>query len=119
MTSNDSDYRNERLHAIIRGRVQGVGFRYFVQENAIRLGLSGWVRNRWDGSVEVLAEGKRKDLEVFLGSLRRGPRSSNVTSVVPKWSRNPRARTPNIISKPDSLRDGSFEFGSGPDRSRP
>jgi acylphosphatase len=45
------------LHAIVEGRVQGVGFRYFVLEVAELLGIYGWVRNRWDDTVEVLAEG--------------------------------------------------------------
>jgi len=74
-----------RLHAVIEGTVQGVGFRYFVQENAIRLNLSGWVRNRWDGTVEVIAEGDRQDLEKLLQVLRRGPRASTVSGVHPEW----------------------------------
>jgi acylphosphatase len=74
-----------RLHAIVEGTVQGVGFRYFVQENAYRLNLSGWVRNRWDGTVEVTAEGERQDLEKLLQALRRGPRASTVTGVRPEW----------------------------------
>ena len=74
-----------RLHAIVEGNVQGVGFRYFVQETAIQLGLKGWVRNRWDGSVEVTAEGERQQLEKLLAALRRGPRASTVSSVKPQW----------------------------------
>ena len=75
----------ERLHAIVEGRVQGVGFRAFVQQNAYELQLMGWVRNKWDGSVEVLAEGKRGDLERLLAALHRGPRSANVTRVKDSW----------------------------------
>lgn len=75
----------QRLHVTIKGRVQGVGFRYFVAENAQRLGLCGWVRNRWDGSVEVLAEGPRADLEKLLSALRRGPTSSYVNEANPQW----------------------------------
>jgi acylphosphatase len=74
-----------RLHAIVEGRVQGVGFRYYVLDNAVPLGVSGWVRNRYDESVEVLAEGPRDDLERLLSILWKGPRSSFVTNVRPEW----------------------------------
>ena len=75
-----------RLHATVEGRVQGVGFRVFVQENAIRLRLTGWVRNRWNGDVEVLAEGDREALEALLTALQRGPRSSFISKVHIEWS---------------------------------
>ena len=74
-----------RLHATVEGRVQGVGFRNFVYDNANRLGLMGWVRNSWDGNVEVLAEGERGSLEKLLGKLNRGPQSSFVLKVTPEW----------------------------------
>lgn len=74
-----------RLHAIVEGRVQGVGFRYFVVENARMLGLTGWVRNRWDDSVEVVAEGERHRLEQLLALLHQGPRSARVSKVVEEW----------------------------------
>ena len=74
-----------RLHATIEGRVQGVGFRAFVEQSAEVLDLKGWVRNRWDGSVEVVAEGKRQDLERLLAALRRGPRASGVSEVRFDW----------------------------------
>lgn len=74
-----------RLHAIVHGRVQGVGFRAFVVENGLSLGASGWARNRWDGTVEVVAEGDRQSLEKLLASLRRGPRMANVTKVDIDW----------------------------------
>ena len=74
-----------RLHAIIEGRVQGVGFRYFVMEHAISLELTGWVRNRWDGTVEVIAEGKKEALEQLLRALQRGPRSAFVNKVKFTW----------------------------------
>jgi acylphosphatase len=74
-----------RLHATVEGRVQGVSFRYFVSENANRLGISGWVRNRWSGSVEVLAEGERNSLEVLLAALRQGPRAAFVSGVQFEW----------------------------------
>jgi acylphosphatase len=75
-----------RIHAIVEGRVQGVGFRYFVIDTAVALGLTGWVRNRWDGSVEALAEGPRPSLERFLQALHVGPRAASVTTVTPEWS---------------------------------
>lgn len=74
-----------RLHAIVEGRVQGVGFRYYVLDNAASLGIGGWVRNRYDQSVEVLAEGARQDLERLLATLWKGPRSSFVTRVKSVW----------------------------------
>jgi acylphosphatase len=75
----------ERLHAIVDGHVQGVSFRYFTQEKALDLGLTGWVRNRYEGTVEVLAEGERADLERLLATLRRGPPSAFVTGVNFEW----------------------------------
>ncbi|MCU0487870.1 MAG: acylphosphatase [Anaerolineales bacterium] len=75
-----------RLHAFVEGIVQGVGFRYFVQDQAVRLGLKGWVRNRWDGSVEVLVEGNRVDLDSLLNALYRGPRTAQVNGVRTEWS---------------------------------
>jgi acylphosphatase len=80
-----SNEEQARLHAIIHGRVQGVGFRAYVIENGITLGVKGWTRNRWDGTVEVLAEGDRQLLERFLEILRRGPRMSHVTQVDLDW----------------------------------
>jgi acylphosphatase len=74
-----------RLHAIVEGYVQGVGFRYFVNEIASSLGLTGWVRNRWDGSVEVLAEGQRSQLNKLLYALHQGPRSADVSDVTVDW----------------------------------
>lgn len=68
--------------AVITGRVQGVGYRFFAARAARELGLSGWVRNLPDGSVEALAEGGEDPLARFLDRLRRGPLSSRVDSVV-------------------------------------
>jgi acylphosphatase len=74
-----------RLHAIIDGRVQGVGFRYFVQREAETAGVTGWVRNLFDGQVEVLAEGAHQVLEDLVEMLRRGPRGAYVTQVDITW----------------------------------
>lgn len=81
----DPEPITERLHASLNGRVQGVGFRAFVDYSANQLNLKGWVRNRWDGSVEVLAEGERSTLEEFLVLLRSGPRAANVTDLRFEW----------------------------------
>ena len=75
----------ERLHAIVDGIVQGVNFRYYTQERARSLSLTGWVRNRADGSVEVLAEGPRASLDQLLEFLRRGPPAASVTEVKEEW----------------------------------
>jgi acylphosphatase len=75
-----------RLAVRIHGRVQGVGFRYFVLEEASRLDLRGWVANDAGGSVSVLAEGPRPALEALLGGLREGPRSARVDRVDVTWS---------------------------------
>lgn len=74
-----------RLHATVHGRVQGVSFRYFVLECAKRLDLSGWVRNRYDGTVEVMAEGVRSKLEILVQDLNRGSNASNVSTVDHQW----------------------------------
>lgn len=74
-----------RLHAIVDGTVQGVGFRMFVQDQAYDMNLTGWVRNLYDGRVEVLVEGSRTHLEQLLTRLRSGPRSAFVTEVKQEW----------------------------------
>jgi len=76
----------ERLHAVIHGDVQGVGFRYFVMRSARPLGIRGWVRNRPDGAVELEAEGERPVLEQLLEAVRRGPRAANVIRVDADWT---------------------------------
>ncbi len=76
---------DSRLHARVRGRVQGVGFRFFVLEQANTLGLFGWVRNLPDRRVEVVAEGERAILEQLLTELRRGPRGAYVDRVDVEW----------------------------------
>ncbi|HVU14044.1 MAG TPA: acylphosphatase [Phototrophicaceae bacterium] len=75
----------EQLHAIVHGRVQGVGFRDATQRRALELGLTGWVRNRADETVEVTAEGERDVLERFLAFLNRGPVSARVSAVEARW----------------------------------
>jgi acylphosphatase len=75
-----------RLTALVRGTVQGVGYRYFALSQARAPGLRGYARNRRDGAVEVVAEGARQRLEKLLVALRRGPSAAKVTAVVASWS---------------------------------
>jgi len=70
------------LHFLIQGRVQGVGFRWYVHREASELDLRGWVRNTEDGDVEVVVHGEEPDLSELRASLRRGPRGSRVDRVV-------------------------------------
>ena len=76
----------ERLHGVIKGDVQGVGFRFFLIRRAQALGLTGWVTNRDDGVVEFAAEGRRQDLEQLERAAREGPRPASVTAVEVNWS---------------------------------
>jgi len=70
------------VHFLIQGRVQGVGFRWFVQREASELDLRGWVRNTEEGEVEVVAAGDAGNLDELRVSLRRGPRGARVDRVV-------------------------------------
>jgi len=72
---------------IVRGRVQGVGFRWFVEREAHTLGIAGWVRNNLDGSVEVLAMGTREQLAGLRSRLQQGPRAARVDNVEESESR--------------------------------
>lgn len=75
-----------RLHAIVKGLVQGVNFRYYTQGRAGDLGLTGWVRNLRDGSVEVVAEGRRQALEALAEFLKSGPPAAQVTDLKTTWA---------------------------------
>jgi len=79
MTSTEK--ATQALRFVVRGRVQGVGFRWFVEREAHLLALSGWVRNNADGSVEVLAQGTRDQLLGLRSRLRQGPRAARVDDV--------------------------------------
>lgn len=65
----------------IRGYVQGVGYRAFVDDEALARGLKGWVRNRRDGSVEALIAGESKEVDAMIAACRQGPRSARVDAV--------------------------------------
>ena len=74
-----------RLEAVVTGRVQGVGFRYHVLQQARALDLVGFVRNRWDGAVEVVAEGEKAQVDRLLSYLQVGPRSAWVIDLETQW----------------------------------
>ena len=74
-----------RLEATVHGRVQGVGYRYFVVSEAGALGLTGWVSNEYDGTVRCVAEGPRSGLERLLDELREGPASALIDEVSEDW----------------------------------
>lgn len=71
--------------AVVSGRVQGVFFRGFVESHAQRLGLEGYVRNQRDGTVEVVAEGDKDDLEKLASLLKKGPPAARVDNVSLSW----------------------------------
>ena len=72
-------------HIIVRGYVQGVGFRYFVCNRATNLGLTGFVRNLYNGDVEIEVEGDRSLIEEFIKEMKAGPRSAHVADVKIHW----------------------------------
>jgi acylphosphatase len=79
MSSTENTIEARRF--VVRGRVQGVGFRWFVEREAHILGVAGWVRNNADGGVEVLAQGTRDQLLGLRARLREGPRAARVDAV--------------------------------------
>ena len=74
-----------QLRAVVTGEVQGVGFRYWTRRQARDLRLTGYVRNRWNGTVEVVAEGQKRSLQDLLSQLSQGPRSAWVQQVSAEW----------------------------------
>ena len=81
MSGASEDDGRRRVLVRIHGKVQGVWFRAWTEETAIRLGLQGWVRNRRDGTVEALFDGAVDAVEAMLEACREGPRLAQVTSV--------------------------------------
>lgn len=75
-----------RAHVLISGRVQGVAYRFFAEKWANSLNVTGWVRNLYDGRVEVLAEGDRPNIDRFLERLKDGPRLAQVDDFEVDWS---------------------------------
>ncbi len=85
MNQSSTTSETQELHAMVRGQVQGVGFRYFVVDKAQSLGLRGYARNESDGAVEVLAQGTRPALDRLLTLLWRGPSAAHVREVITEW----------------------------------
>jgi acylphosphatase len=90
------------LHFLIQGRVQGVGFRWFVNREASELGLRGWVRNTEEGEVEVVASGTEADLADLRARLRCGPRGSRVDRLIEHY-----------LDDSEAAELSSFRMGSG------
>jgi acylphosphatase len=81
----DSSADRARVHLLIRGRVQGVYYRASMLQEAQKLGLTGWVRNRPDGSVEAVAEGPRSQLEKLISWCWKGPPGAKISRIDPQW----------------------------------
>ena len=81
------------LHVTVHGRVQGVGFRWFVRTEARRLGLAGWVRNVANGSVEIRASGIAQFLAALEQAIQRGPEGAAVTHLMPVDAPAPDSRS--------------------------
>ena len=75
----------KQIHLVVRGRVQGVFYRASAQREAKRLGVTGWVKNRADGGVEVVAEGEEDQVKDFLSWAQHGPASARVDKVETRW----------------------------------
>jgi len=74
-----------RVHVWVQGRVQAVGFRAFVHQNALQIGVTGWVRNVGYDTVEAVAEGTKEQIELFLQMIKRGPSISRVDESREEW----------------------------------
>ena len=72
----------QRIHMVVKGRVQGVGFRYFIHDAAAKMDVTGFVRNLPDGSVEIVAEGTAEWLSRLQSAAKQGPSFSHVTDIV-------------------------------------
>jgi len=77
--------QSARAHLIVKGRVQGVFYRAFTRDIATHIGLSGWVRNLSDGSVEALLEGQKDGIEMAIAHFRLGPPGARVDDVNVRW----------------------------------
>lgn len=104
----------ERFHAVVRGRVQGVGFRDATCREARRLGLQGWVRNCLDGTVEVTAAGATPALRALETFLRQGPRMAHVTGADIFWETAASSAaadpSPDRSGEPPPSRSDSFQI---------
>ena len=86
----------KRASIIVRGQVQGVGFRVFIRDRARQLALTGWVRNRADGSIEVVAEGEHKRLQQLVVLCNNGPSEAIVQDMTVEWQ-EPSEEFPTFI----------------------
>jgi len=84
MTEQDDKLR---VHVWVKGRVQAVGFRAFVQQNAMQIGVNGWVRNVGYDTVEAVAEGTKEQIDSFLRTVKRGPIGSRVDNSREEWEK--------------------------------
>jgi acylphosphatase len=75
----------EQFKALIHGRVQGVGYRFFAERWANELGITGYAKNLYNGDVEVVAQGDKPSLETYLAKLREGPHASRVSNIDVEW----------------------------------
>lgn len=73
------------FHATVKGRVQGVGYRFFTYDEARAFGINGWVRNLYNNDVEVMAEGEKEILDQFLRQLKKGPALARVSDLQIEW----------------------------------
>jgi acylphosphatase len=73
------------VHIVVKGMVQGVGYRFFVYRQAMKLGVTGWVRNSFSGDVEIEAEGDRSMVEELITEVKIGPRSAHVKDLIIEW----------------------------------
>jgi acylphosphatase len=73
--------KDRRAHVFVSGKVQGVGFRAFVQKEAVALGVQGWVKNLADGRVEAVAEGLKEKVDALLEKMKKGPAAAHVEKV--------------------------------------
>ena len=85
VTAHSDNTDTARVHVHVEGRVQGVGFRAFVQQSGALLGLTGWARNIGYDKVEAVAEGPRAVLDEFVEAIRTGPRGSRVDEIKIEW----------------------------------
>ncbi len=81
----DKAVKRVRAHLLISGRVQGVGFRYRAQNIAQNLGVRGWIKNCWDGKVEVVMEGEEDKVKKLIDWCYQGPRSAEIEKIDLEW----------------------------------
>ncbi|MBA7526020.1 Acylphosphatase [subsurface metagenome] len=83
--NKEKNTKEVRAHILISGRVQGVAFRYYAQDIAQNLGVKGWIRNCWDGKVEIVLEGEGEEVKELVDWCYHGPESAVVEKVDIKW----------------------------------